>query len=93
MSNIEGVYVDGCFQFRGMKVKEISLCRGLGLVAENHIKMVSDGLESDEYIHWIDGKGICYEDDCLIGETSYKAFKYLDTLDWTHNHRFFVQVS
>lgn len=90
MDKIEGVYVDGAFQFRGIKVKEVSLERGIITVAEENVKLVSDGLESDEYIYYDKNNGICYEDGCVIGKTALDAFKILNNLEWTHNHRFFI---
>lgn len=39
------------------------------------IKLKSDGLESDEYIEFVKGKGICYEDGCVIGTNADTGFE------------------
>lgn len=92
MDSIDGVYVDGTFQFRGIRVKEVSLERGLISVTEENTKMVSDGLESNEYIYYKKGSGICYEDDCVIGNTMFDAFRALNNLEWVHSHKFYLVI-
>lgn len=71
-------------------MEEVTLQFGLYLVATEHIKLKSDGLSSDEYIFWRENCGICYEDGCLIGKSHTDAYRVLNSMDWTHNHRFFI---
>ena len=72
---------------------EISLKEGLYLVESQHIKLKSDGLESNEYIEYVEGKGICYEDGAFLGEDFYEAFSLLDSLEWTHSHKFYTEIT
>lgn len=71
---------------------EVTLEYGLYLVESEHIKLKSDGLSENEYMEWVKGKGICYEDGCLIGSNHYDAFRLLNNLEWTHNHKFYKDI-
>lgn len=71
--------------------KEVSLEEGLKLIEENHNrKLYSDGLESDEYICHMRWKGFCYEDGCMIGDTSNKVIENLTRLKWATCHKFYI---
>ena len=73
-------------------MEEISLIEGLFLVEAEHIKLKSDGLEPNEYIEYVKGKGICYEDGAFLGEDAYEAFSLLNSLAWTHSHKFYTEI-
>lgn len=71
-------------------MEEVTLEYGLYLVETGQVRLKSDGLESGEYIKWVNGKGICYEDGCLIGENHHSAFIRLNRLEWTHKYKFYI---
>ena len=77
----------------GILMEEVTLQFGLYLVETEHIKLKSDGLSPDEYMCWIENRGICYEDGCLIGQDSTSAYQVLIRMNWVHNHRFFIDRS
>ena len=70
--------------------EEVSLQQGLYLVQNENKILKSDGLSDDEYMHYIPGLGICYEDDCVIGSDYHVAFIVLNSMEWTHNHKFYI---
>ena len=54
-------------------------------------KLYSNGLQSNEYIHYVNGVGLCYEDGALIGKDVFEANALLDSLEWTHKSEFFLK--
>lgn len=71
---------------------EVSLGDGLIAVFVGKTdRLYSDGLDDNEYICYEPGKGLCYEDGCLLGETVRKARAVLDDLGWCKSHKFFVK--
>ena len=69
---------------------EVTLEDGLNLVEGFGVKLYSNGLEGGEYMHHIRGRGICYEDNCMIGAYSEDALEVLLGLGWVNNHKFFI---
>lgn len=33
---------------------------------------------------------ICNEDDCVIGRNHHIAYMVLNSMEWTHNHKFYI---
>lgn len=72
--------------------REIYLQEGLNQIElGNANKLFSDGLETDEYIYFNPNKGFCYEDGCIIGETSDEVLNVLYSLKWCFSHKFYVK--
>ena len=60
--------------------KEIDLLTGLKIIETTDAKLTSTAFRSDEYIHYVNGKGICYEDGCVIGKDATQAYNVLLSL-------------
>lgn len=54
------------------------------------VRLYSTGLDSDEYIEYVRGKGMCYEDGCVIAEFVLDAIEVLNNLGWVKNHEFYI---
>lgn len=74
-----------------MQQRQVTLKAGLYLVQTEHKILKSDGLDPDEYMHWVSGIGICYEDGALIGRTDYEAYEVLMRLGWPKRHKFYIE--
>lgn len=73
-------------------LQEIDLFSGLVNLERNpNLRLYSDGLETDEYMYYIPGRGICYEDKCVIGKGSQEALYVLESLGWVLHHKFFIK--
>lgn len=71
---------------------ETSLQEGLNALETGKAeRLYSDGLDSNEYICFEQGKGFCYEDGCIIGSDFDCALERLYSLKWCLWHKFFIK--
>lgn len=71
----------------------VSFVTGMRIVCKfKGLRLYSSGLEPDEYIEYIPGKGVCYEDGCVIGESCLDAVELLRSLGWVDHARFYIDL-
>ncbi len=68
---------------------EVSLFDGLRLVEFCGVKLYSNGLASNEYMHYSEYY-IRYEDNCPIGDCAETALQLLLNLGWVNGKNFFI---
>ena len=72
---------------------KINLEEGLAELMRGKVdKLYSEGLEEDEYIHYIKEKGFCFEDGTVIGKSFVTATENLIYADWTTKHPFYIKL-
>ena len=72
---------------------KINLEEGLAELMRGKVdKLYSEGLEEDEYIHYIKEKGFCFEDGTVIGKSFVTATENLIHADWTTKHPFYIKL-
>lgn len=84
-----------CFamKFSSENGVEIDLFKGLSICAAyDNMRLYSDGLQSNEYIHYVKGIGLCYEDGARIGKDEFDTLTVLDSLEWTRKSKFFLRT-
>ena len=70
-------------------MKEVTLKEGLDLLTRDGGKLKSNGLEENEYMFYNKEKGICYDDNFVIGITPIRAFHVLMALGWPVGKKFY----
>ena len=73
-------------------MSEKDFCSLLNSIRDNNNLVIkSNGLDSNEYIKYVSGKGFCYEDDCHLGYNAEDVYNLLfNELGWAKGKSFYV---